>query len=163
MRRATIALCTLMMAYWPAAVLGAPNARNNMEIMNRSIAASLERPWSRTCRASSAPTDYCQGLNSEVIVTSVGRTVDASPSSYETIEFYQRTCSAILSGRRGSARFSQPVHGRDLQCCRTAWWGLPEPIFQVSSPVCGPHTMIGYSVNSLGRAPDAGVAGVVER
>lgn len=79
--------------------LSAPNARQNMDVVNRSIAAEFGEalePYipNKLC----VHDDYCQGLNSEVVVTTVGRTIDASPSKFETIEFYQRTCSAILSG-----------------------------------------------------------------
>jgi hypothetical protein len=79
--------------------LGAPNARQNMELVNRSIAAEFGKalePYipNQLC----VHDNYCQGLNSEVVVTTVGQTIDALPSSYETIEFYHRTCSANLSG-----------------------------------------------------------------
>ena len=58
--------------------LGAPNARQNMDLVNRSTAAEFGEalePYipNRLC----VHDNYCQGLNSEVVVSTVGRTIDA--------------------------------------------------------------------------------------
>jgi hypothetical protein len=100
MRGTAIALCfALALSSGSAAVLGASDARQNMEIVNRSIAAEFGEALEPSVPGKLCTNDnYCNGLNSEVLVTTMGQRVDVSPSKHDTIEFYHRTCSAILSG-----------------------------------------------------------------